>query len=182
MDLPDTIYIGIGTVLGASISIFGVWLNNRSSIKQLIIQYNNEKKVRASELKREKLEELYILVDKWLQAMFSQYLTLSLVMEGEIDYNSHLDQVIENGEKQEFDFSRLQMLVDIYSHELKSGYQKLMDVRDNISKITSAHKIAYQNGNFNGKKYLASYTFELKNLEMLCSSFKQEIAEHAKRT
>jgi len=36
MALPDTIYIGIGAVLGASISIFGVWLNNRSSIKQLL--------------------------------------------------------------------------------------------------------------------------------------------------
>lgn len=67
--LPNTIYIGVGAVLGALISIFGVWLSNRSSVELLLIQHNNEKSIRANELKREKLEELYVLVDKWLNGM-----------------------------------------------------------------------------------------------------------------
>jgi len=182
MALPDTIYIGIGAVLGASISIFGVWLNNRSSIKQLLIQHNNDKRVRASELKREKLEELYVLVDKWLNAMGGQYLMLSIVMEGKIDYNEYLDQVIEKGEKQSLDFSRFQMIVDMYCNEIQSCYQKLMTARDDINTIISAHKVAYKAGDIDGEKYVAPYTFAMKNLEKLGSSFKKEIAEHAKQT
>jgi hypothetical protein len=182
VELPNTIYIGVGAVLGALLSIFGVWLSNRSSVELLLIQHNNEKSIRANELKREKLEELYVLVDKWLNGMTGQYLMLALVMEEKIDYNQYLDQVIENGEKESLDFSRFQMIVDMYCHEIESGYQKLMTARDDINTITSAHKRAYKVGDINGEKYLAPYTLAMKNLEQLGSLFKKEIAGLAKQT
>jgi len=85
---PSEAWVGLlGVVVGASISIFGVWLTNRSSIKQLIIQLQHEKATKTNAIKREKLEELYILVDKWLGGIFGHYLKLTLVMRGEIDYN-----------------------------------------------------------------------------------------------
>ncbi len=172
----------IGVTIGAFISIFGVWLTNRSSIKHLLIQLNNEKSIKATELKREKLEELYILVDKWLNAMAGKYLMLSLVMKGQIDYNQYLDQVVEDGEKQNLNFSRLEMIVDIYCRDLELDYQKLMSARDGLSDITSAHKSAYKSGDIEGKKYLVPYNLAMKNLERLGSSFKKEVAKYARRT
>ena len=102
--------------------------------------------------------------------------------KGKIDYNQYLDQVIENGEKQSLDFSRFQMIVDMYCHEIESGYQKLMTARDDINKIVSAHKMGYKAGDINGEKYVVPYTLAMKNLDKLGSSFKKEIAEHAKQT
>jgi hypothetical protein len=170
----------VGVVVGAVISIFGVWLTNRSSIKQLNIQLEHEKSTRADALKREKLEELYILVDKWLDGIFNHYLKLTLVMRGEIDYNQYLDQVIEEGKKNTVDFSRLGMIVDIYAHELQSSYKKIMEARSEINKISAAHKRAYKAGDFNGEKYLKPYTDAQIKLEELTELFKKNIAEHAK--
>jgi len=172
----------IGVTIGAFISIFGVWLTNRSSIKHLLIQLNNQKSIKATEVKREKLEELYVLVDKWLNAMAGKYLMLSLVMEGQIDYSQYLDQVVEDGEIQNLNFSRLEMIVDIYCHDLELDYQKLMSARDDLGDITSAHKSAYKSGDIDGKKYLVPYNLAMKNLEILGSSFKKEVAKHAKCT
>jgi hypothetical protein len=180
MVLPDTVYIGIGAILGALISVSGVWLTNRSSIKQLIIQHNNEKTVKADELKREKLEELYILIDNWLNAMFSQYLMLSSVMKGDIDYNQYLDSVIEKGNQQNVDFCRFEMIVNIYSNDLEPYYQQLMTARDDINKIISSHKAAYKSGDFNGEKYITPFNAAMNKLEKLGSSFKKEIAKHVK--
>lgn len=90
---PSEAWVGLlGVIIGAVLSIIGVWLTNRASIKQLNTQLEHEKSVKADALKREKLEELYILVDNWLGGVFSHYIKLTLVMRGEIDYNQYLDK------------------------------------------------------------------------------------------
>ena len=92
--VPSEAWVGLlGVIVGAVLSIFGVWLTNRSNIKQLKIQLNHEKFTKETEIKRERLEELYILVSQWLNVMFGHSLKLSLVMRGDIDYNQYLDQV-----------------------------------------------------------------------------------------
>ena len=90
---PSEAWVGLlGVIIGAVLSIIGVWLTNRASIKQLNTQLEHEKSVKADALKREKLEELYILVDNWLGGVSSHYIKLTLVMRGEIDYNQYLDK------------------------------------------------------------------------------------------
>ena len=178
---PSEAWVGLlGVVVGASLSILGVWLSNRSNIKQLTIQLQHEKDTNAVALRREKLEELYVLVDKWLSGIFSHYLNLTLVMRGEIDYNQYLDQVIEHGKENTVDFSRLGMIVDIYGHELQTSYQKIMEAREELNKISAAHKHAYKSGDIDGIKYLKPYTDAQLKLEELTEHFKKEIAEHAK--
>jgi len=179
--VPSEAWVGLaGVVVGAVISIFGVWLTNRSSIKQLNIQLEHEKLTDADTLKREKLEELYILVDKWLSGIFSHYLKLTLVMKGDIDYNQYLDKVIEEGKENTFDFGRLEMIVDIYGHKLQSSYKKMMAARDELNKVSAAHKRAYKSGDIDGEKYLNPYTDAQLKLNELAESFKKEIADHVK--
>lgn len=178
---PSEAWVGLlGVVVGAVISIFGVWLTNRSSIKQLNIQLEHEKSVKANALKREKLEELYVLVDKWLGGIFGHYLKLTLVMRGEIDYNQYLDQVIVEGKENTVDFSRLGMIVDIYGHELQPSYHKIMEARSELNKISAEHKRAYKSGDLDGRKYVEPYTDAQMKLEELTELFKKEIAVHAK--
>lgn len=178
---PSEAWVGLlGIIIGAALSILGVWLSNRSNIKQLTIQLQHEKETNAASLRREKLEELYILVDKWSSGIFGHYLNLTLVMRGEIDYNQYLDQVIEQGKENTVDFSRLGMIVDIYGLELQSSYERLMEAREELNKISAAHKQAYKSGDVDGKKYLKPYTDAQLKLEALTESFKKEIAEHAK--
>jgi len=77
--VPPEAWIGlIGVVIGATLSILGVWLTNRSSIKQLNIQLLHEKTTNSNLRKKEKLEELYILIDKWLGGIFGHYLKITV--------------------------------------------------------------------------------------------------------
>ena len=178
---PSEAWVGlVGVVVGAAISIFGVWLTNRSSIKQLRIQLDHEKDTNEDALRREKLEELYVLVDKWLNGIFSLYLKLTLVMRGEIDYDQYHDHVTEEGKEKTVDFSRLGMIVDIYGHKLQPSYKKIMDAREELNKVSAAHKRAYKSGDINGEKYLEPYTDALLKLEGLTESLKKEIAVYAK--
>jgi len=170
----------LGVVVGTALSTFGVWLTNRANIKQLNTQLDHEKTTNSNLRKKEKLEELYILIDKWLSGMFSDYLILSLVMRGEIDYNQYFDQKIESGDKNNVDFTRLGMIVDIYGHELQPSYKAIMDARSELNDISIAHKRAYENGDIGGDKYLKPYTAAQLNIEKLTELFKKEIAVSAK--
>ena len=179
---PSEAWVGLlGVVVGALISIFGVWLTNRSSVAQLRIQLEHERKVKVESIRRKKFEELYILVDKWLHGIFSNYLELTMVMRGEIDYNQYYDRIIEAGNKIGVDFSRLGMIVDIYGHELEPSFKKIMDARTELNKISAAHKRAYKSGDIDGERFLKPFTDAQVKIEDLTESFKKEIAEHAKR-
>jgi len=179
---PSEAWVGLlGVAVGAVLSIFGVWLANRSSITQLHIQLEQERSAKEDNLKRERLEELYLLIDKWLGGIFYNYLQLSLVMRGEIDYNQYHDQVIEYGKDNHVDFSRLGMIVGIYGHELESSYEKIMAAREEFNKVSLKHKHSYEAGDIDGEKYLKPFTAAQIKIEELTESFKKEIAEHVKR-
>ena len=174
---PSEAWVGLlGVIIGATLSIVGVWLSNKSNIKQLTIQLQHEKETNASLLRRERLEELYILVDKWLSEIFAYYLNLTLVMRGKTDYNQYLEQVIEQGKENTVDFSRLNMIVDIYGHELKSSYEKVLEAREELNKIYSAYKQAFKSGDIDGRRYLKSYTDVQLKLETLTECFNPNYA------
>ena len=172
----------LGVLIGASLSILGVWLTNRSSVTQLRIQLEHEKKIRDETIRREKLEELYVLLGNWLSVIFGHYLRLSLVMQNKIDYNEYLDQFIKSGKDSLVDYHRLEMIVDIYAHELKPSWEKILAARDELNKVSAAHKRAYKTGNTDGERYLQPYTDAQLKIDELTESFKKEIAEHVKHT
>jgi hypothetical protein len=51
----------VGAIIAGSISLLSVWLTNRASVRHLRIQLAHERDTKSDTLKREKLEELYIL-------------------------------------------------------------------------------------------------------------------------
>lgn len=179
--VPSEALVGlVGVMLGAVISIFGVWITNRSCISQLRIQLEHEKNTTESTLQREKLEELYLLLDKWLNALFGQSRTLLLVMKGDLDYNQHLDIIIEDDKEKSVDFGRLRMIANIYGHALQPSYQKIINAKTVLNKIEDAHMHSYKIGDIDGRIYIKSYTDARNTLENLTLSFMKEVADHIK--
>jgi len=180
--IPPEAWIGLaGILIGAIISIFGVWLTNRSNINQLRMQLVHERASRAEDTKKERLEELYILVGHWLNRIFGNYISLSMVMQGKLDYNQHLDQVIKSGNKQGHDFNRLEMIIDVYAHALKPAYEKVLEAISELNEVSLEHKHAYEQGNIDGDKFLKPYTSAQLKVESLGEVLKKEIAEYAKK-
>lgn len=162
---PSEAWVGlIGVIIGALLSTFGVWLTNKASLKQLKIQLGHQKEEEKISIKRERLEELYTLTDKWLGVFTNQFISLSLVMKGQIDYNQYLDMVVAEGKSSQVEFVRLKMILDIYGQEMKNDFKAIFDCRDEINNIISKHKERYRNG-VNDASYLEPLT--TKSLEIV---------------
>lgn len=142
---PSEAWIGLlGVIIGAALSLLGSWLTNKSNIRQLQIQLKHDEQVKNKNLKRERFEELYILLEHWSNRIFSNYIFLDLVVKGQIDYNAYLDKIIDNTEKQ--DFKRIEMIINIYGKELKEAYIDVLTSLEKYNKTVQEHKKAYEDG------------------------------------
>lgn len=168
-----------GVLVGALLSFLGVLLVNRSSLSRLRLQLEYEHQKDQAQAKREKLEELYLLLGHWLDMFFSNYLQLTLVMKGEMDYNQYLDEIISNGEKKTVDYQRIEMIMSIYARELKPTYDYILTCREKVNDIAAAHKSDYKNGNINGEKFIEPYTAIHTELESAIDKLRSEVAEAA---
>ena len=93
---PSEAWIGLaGVLFGSLLTTFGVWLTNRANARQIKQQLEHEEKLNNKRIAKERLEELYVLVCGWLNNFFGYYMSLSLVMKGEITYNQYLDLIIK---------------------------------------------------------------------------------------
>ncbi len=115
-----------------------------------------------------------------MNEIFGNYLQLTLVMKGEINYNQYLDGIIERGKDVKFNFSRLEMIIDIYGHELKPVYKKVLAARDKRNDIEYAHERAYRSGELNAAQYLQPFSEAQIELEELTESLRKQVAEVAR--
>ncbi|WP_216348903.1 hypothetical protein, partial [Vibrio ponticus] len=76
-----------GVLFGAFLGLSGVVFANRSSLARLKLQLETERNREKTQVKRERLEELYVLMSQWVNKFHSNFFKLSLVMEGKIGYN-----------------------------------------------------------------------------------------------
>ncbi|NOR57904.1 MAG: hypothetical protein GQ474_05205, partial [Sulfurimonas sp.] len=76
-----------GVFVGSLFTIFGIWITNQANLERLKIQLEYEKRTNKDNLIRNRLEELYILSDKYFNALVSHQLPLRMVMKGEMTFN-----------------------------------------------------------------------------------------------
>ncbi|EIK4762118.1 hypothetical protein ACCH75_003375 [Vibrio parahaemolyticus] len=168
-----------GVLFGAGLGLSGVVFANRSSLLRLKLQLATEKDREHAQIKRERLEELYVLLSQWANMFFSHFFKLTLVMKGDIDYNQYLDEVIEDGKSSNVDFQRIEMILNIYGRELLPIYEDILKCRSKINEISAAHKADYKRGKFNGEKYLEPYSMVHTELDIKVKELKRQLAELA---
>jgi hypothetical protein len=181
---PAEAWVGlIGVIAGSLLAIFAAWLTSKANRRQLKIQLEHEERMHRQRVAKERLEELYSLVTHWVNAIFSDSLYLTLVMEGHKDYNGYLDIINELHENKTtaVDFSRLRMILGIYGETLNDSYDKAIVVRDKIFDLREEHKQAYKSG-----KTGANYIKPLKSLQIEFDSAAEvllaDIAKVARQT
>ncbi|MDF1483481.1 hypothetical protein [Extensimonas sp. H3M7-6] len=177
---PSEAWVGLlGVVFGSLLTTLGVWLTNRANAKQLKVQLVHEERVQNQRVSKERLEELYVLVCRWLNGMFSNYLHLTLVMKGECDYNAYLDAVIKASADRPVDFSRIEMIIGIYGAEIRQAYDQVIEARTRVNSLISDHKQAYLQGK-PGTPFLGPFTSVQVVLEQDCEALKEAIARAAR--
>lgn len=175
---PEAWLALFGVLLGSLLTTLGVWLTNRANAKQQKWQLAHDKELYRQKVKKEKLEELYVMAGHWLSGILSNYMVLSYVMKDELDYNQYLDQTINNKPSSAYDFRRLEMLLDMYGNEVMDKYQSVINAREVANKIMLDHKIAYKNGE-SGKRFLKPFLEAQESLDREGELLKKAIANVA---
>lgn len=169
----------LGVVFGSLLTTLGVWLTNRSNRAQLRQQLEHDERLQRQRLTRERLEELYVLVCHWLNAMSANYMHLSLVMKGHTDYNAYLDSVTKLGTTDRGDYSRLEMIIGIYGGQVQALYEVALKEREKVNTIITEHKAAYRRGE-PGQQFLKQFADAQLEFAAVCDALKVAIANAAK--
>jgi hypothetical protein len=171
-----TVFVGLFT---ATATLSGVWITNQANNKRLDLQLKHELQEKDREIIRGKLEELYILFKQSTTFIASAYLSRTEVMAGETNLKSALDIESKETGIGLCDFNRLEMLIDLYFHNLKPDYARVIQAREVTNKIMLSHQSQYLSGDIDGKKLVQPFLKAQEDFERQVDSFIERLAEQA---
>ena len=116
-----------------------------------------------------------------MRTLASHYLPIVRVMQGEITYDQALDMQIAHGKNVRTDFSRIQMLVDLYFNRLQEDYRELINARDLANSVVRHHKEAYKNGDLAGGRFVEPMRSAQLVLEKRAQIFRTSIVNESRR-
>mgnify|MGYP000268210992 CR=1 FL=1 len=160
-------------------TIAGVRLANNSAERQLQMRLGHQDLKDQKEALRQRLEELYQLVDSWAGKVVIHHTTYRSVMAGRLTYNQALNITIES---EGFEAARLFTLADLYfprSHEILERIKALID---QMSGLQTAYKEEYRDVGpaANGDDYAQPLTKLLLEFNAAIDAYKSSLATYAR--
>jgi hypothetical protein len=172
----------VAAVVTALITLTGVALTNRSSNQRLRMQLDHELQTKGQDFQRERLEELYLLVEGWVNTLFMYFLPYARVMRGDLTFNQALDITIDVGGKSTVDFKRIEMIIDLYFPELRTDLDRVHAAREAANKIIHKYKKQYETGDTDGRQFLQPFLTAEKQVETEGVALKAKIIQKARET
>jgi hypothetical protein len=129
MHIPTVVASGLVTLVtsGLGTAVVNYWLTERKAKR---------------DLRRTKLEELFLAFARWEKIVSADSIVFHRVMVGKLDYNQALDIVNEDKESTEPTFDTIEMLSSLYFPELNSAFQRVLKSLDHLNEIKQMHKLA----------------------------------------
>lgn len=178
--IPITLQIAFITATTTAVAtLTGVFLTNKANTARLILQQENERVIKQNELMRDKLEELYLLSKKWITYMEITYLNYTRAMDGQFDEKTLLDIEIKRGNENTDDFSRIEMLIDLYFSNIKLAYDDAMKAREKASKFMLLYEGQCLEKNTDKKKFVEPFLKAQEEFSQESKRMIKVIAEQA---
>ncbi len=175
--LPSILAWG-GSVVTGLFTLLGVWLANRSSLRQLTVKLQHESDQERREVVRARLEELYSLIGRWAGEVVIHHTTYRKVMEGELTYNQALDLSIKN--KPSIDANRMFTLAELYFPSAHQALEELKELRDKAASIQTNFKQKYREDGSPSEKHAELLTEVLEAFSLAVHKYERELSAHAK--
>lgn len=176
-DNGDLAYIALlGAVITGVFTIAGVYIANLSNRKQLKIQLSHEDERLNKNIRRERVEELYTLFEKWSGVVVIHHTTLRKVMDGFISYNQGLDIQIDR--ELDFDAKRMFTLAELYFEKGHSKLDQIKNILVEASKVQYEFKELYRATGSSSKKHADEITEILDRFCAVVSDYKTILATY----
>jgi hypothetical protein len=178
-DLIPFVVVGASAVTALS-TVAGIRLANQASERQLKLRLQHQDDKDQKEALRNRLEELYQLVDIWAGKFVIHHTTYRKVMHGELTYNQALDLAID---REQFDVARLFTLAELYFPESHKILEDIKNIRDELSRIQDEYKEQYRDigPSSDGAKYSKVLTLRLMDFNKAIDSYKSSLANYARK-
>tara|TARA_B100000029_G_scaffold57889_1_gene52273 strand:- start:593 stop:1123 length:531 start_codon:yes stop_codon:yes gene_type:complete len=167
-------------IITALAALSAVFLTNYQNIKRLEKEHELRSKNDKQKLLTERGEELYELLDKWLDEFTYDYLRLNLLLKNEITYDQYHERVISEGSKGIPNFGRIEILVYLYFPDILDNYNKLLTIRKERNRVVFSHKRNYNNRNMDGTKFIKPLEKLHLDLDKAGENLKEKIVEAVK--
>lgn len=175
--LPSILAWG-SAVLTGLFAVLGVWISNRSSLKQLVVRLEHEADRDAREAVRQRLEELYALVGLWSNELVTHYLPYLKVMDGELTYNQALEITIRR--EIPVDSVRMFTLAELYFPSAQGALGILVCTRDKAARIHDEFKENYKADGRPSAAAASVLRSVLQEFNSAVDAYKAELATYAK--
>jgi hypothetical protein len=175
--LPSFLAWG-GALLTGLFAVLGVWISNRSSLKQLTVRLQHEADRDARQALRQRLEELYSLVGSWSNELVTHYMPYLRVMDGVLTYNQALDITIKRGVQ--VDSVRMFTLAELYFPSTQGALGALMLTRDKAARIHDEFKENHKVDGLPNASAASALRSVLREFSATVDDYKAELATYAK--
>lgn len=156
--------------IAASSTLIAVFITNWFNSKQTRLNLELVRDQKMLELRLHKLEDLYLLFEQWTTYLSSTYLIYSHAYTGQLNYTQVLDMINKKSEKENIDFHKIQMLLNIYFSELRENYEKVMLARSSLAKYIISDPST-------NKLKINDFINEQVQFEDICKQFKNKLSE-----
>lgn len=165
------IAIIIGGLITAISTLLAVVITNFFNLKLSKSNSDAQARQKLAEQRILKVEETYLLSEKWESYFSSVYITYLSCYLGKLDYNQVLDitgksDILAPGEAQ-----KLKMLIGVHFPELASDYEKVNSARSKVAKFLCDPKDSKLSSN--------DFVAAQEKFEKIFASFKEKIASLA---
>lgn len=135
-DLKDIAPILSGAI-GAVATLLAVVVTSFFNFKVAKLNLDEHRRHRSEELKLEKLEELFLLFDKWQLNFSNVYLCHLRCFRGKLQFNQVLDTVKGFNFLTPGDAQKYKMIMEVHFPSLKAAYVPVEEARARIAPFLS---------------------------------------------
>lgn len=172
--------------MNASAIILGIATIALSGVVSAFVTYRLNLRKDQNVFMRQKAEELYRAFDRYNHGVGLHFIGFFALLQGLIDYNTHLDEQIkkgEDGESVKKDLTEVEMLTGIYFPNLQTELKSYLEFRDKIHEFLRLHKAAYRRDAITDAKaeWFKPFTKRVLELGEIERSFKNSIVAEAHR-
>lgn len=171
--------------LGAGVALLAVYLTNKNQLRRLEIQLGSDKTEKSSQLRREKVETLYLDASKWIKYVYFVFLETASAMDGKRELKDIDSAHLDREKKQiEFDPDRIRMIVHLYFPEALQAYEALEVSRNRLAMVMADFRREYydaleQGRRIDGKKNLSQFLTDLKVFDACGERFLKKVSDIA---
>lgn len=168
IEIKDVAII-IGGAITAFSTLCAVLITSHFNLKLAKTNIDAQTQEKNRDRKIQKVEDMYLLFEKWETNFSTIYITHLRCYFGKLDYQSVIDLTKDSTMLAPGDFQKFNMLMNVHFPEIISEYKKVEDARATMAPFLSDP----QKSKLNPKDFVKTQ----ENFESVCTIFKMQISQ-----